>query len=390
MSRKYKIAVVAACPFPYPRGTPIRILRMSEALAARGHDVHVFTYHLGQNVEDLPFAIHRIPNIPTYHKLSPGPTYQKIALLDLLLAVKIWNGIRRDHFDIIHAHHFEGVLASLPAAFLTGIPLVFDMHTLLSSELPHYALGLSAQNLFRIGMIFDRWLPHRADHIVSVTNTIRDRLIGEIGISPEKVTTIYTGLESDHFSTHPSSMSESESQTLIYTGNLASYQGVDLMLRAFRKVLDHRPEVMLKIITESPIEPYKDLVSKLNLHGNLIIEAADYFQLPGQLHSAAIALNPRVHCDGLPVKLLNYMATARAIVSFEGSAEVLTNEFTGLVVPNDDIDAFANAILKLLDNPHWARKLGENARTNVQEFFVWENSVESLEEIYRAQLEQSG
>ena len=41
-----RIAIVAACPFPLPRGTPVRILRMAEALADRGHEVHVVTYHL--------------------------------------------------------------------------------------------------------------------------------------------------------------------------------------------------------------------------------------------------------------------------------------------------------------------------------------------------------
>lgn len=386
MTRKYKIAVIAACPFPYPRGTPIRILRMSEALAARGHDVHVITYHLGQNVEDLPFKIHRIPNIPTYHKLSPGPTYQKIAVLDPLLAVKILSVVLKERFDIIHAHHFEGVLASLPARFLTGTPLVFDVHTLLSSELPHYAMGLSAQTLSRIGKIFDHWLPRRASHIVSVTNTIRDRMINEIGISPDKVTTVYTGLETDHFSPHSSTLPGSDSQTLIFTGNLASYQGVDLMLQAFRKVLDQRPQTILKIITDSPIEPYQDLISELNIHQNLIVEDASYFQLPAKLHSAPIALNPRVHCDGLPVKLLNYMATARAIVSFEGSAEVLSNGVNGLVVPDNDIDAFARAILELLGKPDLVKTLGENARKSVQEFFVWEKSIESLEEIYEREL----
>lgn len=94
MSRKLKIAVIAACPFPYPRGTPIRILRMAEGLAAHGHEVHVITYHLGQAMDDLPFAIHRIPNIPTYQKFSPGPTYQKIVMLDTLLAIKILNVVR--------------------------------------------------------------------------------------------------------------------------------------------------------------------------------------------------------------------------------------------------------------------------------------------------------
>ncbi len=35
--------MVAACPYPARRGTPIRIHRLAEAMAARGHRVHVVT-----------------------------------------------------------------------------------------------------------------------------------------------------------------------------------------------------------------------------------------------------------------------------------------------------------------------------------------------------------
>lgn len=388
MQKTYKVAVVAACPFPYPRGTPIRILRMAEALNARGHDVHVITYHLGQTIADLPFTIHRIPNIPTYHKFSPGPTYQKLAVLDPLLALKLISVLRAQRFDIIHAHHFEGLLASLPAARLFAVPVVFDIHTLLASELPHYPMWLPARTLKKIGDRFDHWLPRRADHIVAVTNNIRTRLIDELLIPAQAVTTVYGGIEAGHFTPPASSESASTSQTLIYTGNLAPYQGIDLMLRAFRNVLNIRPETKLKIIANDSLEPYQDLISNLNLQNNLILESANYFQLPAQLHSAGIALNPRVHCDGLPLKLLNYMATGRAVVSFAGSAEVLTHEQTGLIAPDNDIDAFAHAILRLLENPQLAETLGANAKVYVHEFFVWEQSVQALENIYASLLER--
>ena len=59
MSR-LRVAVVAACPFPYPRGTPVRILRLSEEIAARGHEVHVVTYHLGAGEVSDPIHLHRI------------------------------------------------------------------------------------------------------------------------------------------------------------------------------------------------------------------------------------------------------------------------------------------------------------------------------------------
>jgi hypothetical protein len=78
-------------------------------------------------------------------------------------------------------------------------PVIFDVHTLLSSELPHYSLGLPQRWLRRIADRLDHLLPPQADHIVAVTNTIREKLMAQIGIPGERITTVYGGLEAEHF-----------------------------------------------------------------------------------------------------------------------------------------------------------------------------------------------
>jgi glycosyltransferase involved in cell wall biosynthesis len=379
---RFSVAIVAACPFPYPRGTPIRILRMAESLVARGHHVEVITYHLGQHIVDLSFPVHRIPRLPTYRRLVAGPSYQKLLLVDPLLSLRLSSVVRSGRFDVIHAHHYEGLLAALPVARRAGIPLVFDVHTLLSSELPQYSLGLPKSLLRSIGDLGDRLLPQRADHIVAVTKAIRNRLIQEIGIPEGRITTVYTGAEAEHFNTGPAADPQAAARTLIYTGTLEEYQRIDLMLLAFRQVLDRRPDVRLKIVTHGSMEPYRKLVHDLRLEGRLDEVPADYFRLPQTLHSAMIALSPRIICDGLPVKMLNYMATGRAIVAFAGSAEILEHGTTGIVVQDNDLPAFSSAIIDLLDDPERARTLGHNARSHVEEFFVWESAVKALEKIY--------
>ena len=66
-----RIAMVAACPFPWPRGTPIRIHRMAEALGRRGHDVHVVTYHLGGPTPTPHMTVHRINGPSLVHAHGP-------------------------------------------------------------------------------------------------------------------------------------------------------------------------------------------------------------------------------------------------------------------------------------------------------------------------------
>ena len=99
--------MVAACPFPYPRGTPVRIFRMAEALSELGHEIHVITYHLGEKVESINFTLHRIPNLRFYKKVNPGPSYLKLMIVDPLLTYKIIKLHHKYNFDIFHAHHIE-------------------------------------------------------------------------------------------------------------------------------------------------------------------------------------------------------------------------------------------------------------------------------------------
>ena len=132
--------MIAACPFPWPRGTPIRIHRIAEAVARRGHAVHVVTYHLGEDLADSPFVVHRIRDVPAYRRTDPGPTARKLFQLDPMLAGLLRRLDRELHFDLVHAHHYEGLLVASHA--LRGIPVIYDAHTLLASELPTYPIGL--------------------------------------------------------------------------------------------------------------------------------------------------------------------------------------------------------------------------------------------------------
>ena len=93
-------------------------------------------------------------------------------------------------------------------------------------------------------------------------------------------------------------------------------------------------------------------------------------------------MNPRTECDGVPQKLLNYMAARKPIVSFESSAKNLVNGISGLVVEDGNISAFAKAVLHLLNAVETAKDLGENAWKIVTTEFTWEKTAEKTEAVY--------
>ena len=376
--------MVAACPFPYQRGTPIRIFRLAEALALKGNEVNVITYHLGNDVSDAPFRIYRIPEMIKYRNFAPGPSYQKLLLLDPLLGIKLFKFLRQHEIDLIHAHHYEGLFVSFLVRKWTRHPLVYDAHTLLESELPFYGLGLSKSMKIRIGQYFDRQLPKVADHVITSTERIKNKLMETANIEHQKITVITNGLESEHFNVKCEDLKPRSDgiKTLIFTGNLAPYQGIDLLLRSFREVLNIRQDVRLVIISDSSLNDYEPLADTLKIREHIEVISSDFLSLPKYLAAADVAMNPRTDCDGIPQKLLNYMAAGKPIVSFEGSAISIEHGRTGWIVENGNIPAFAKAILHLLENPELAKELGDNARNLAASKFTWELSAEKVEAVY--------
>ena len=376
MARRLTIAMVAACPFPWPRGTPIRIHRLAEGMAERGHDVHVLTYHLGGPVDGAPFSVHRIRDVPSYAYTEPGPTARKLVWLDPMLA-RLLRRLQRTHrFDVIHAHHYEGLLVALAAK--RAAPVIYDAHTTLQAELPYYRLGFPAGWIRRAGARLDRWLPPRADHTIAVSIALRDRLVGG-GLSPQAVTVIPNGVRWQRFATKRASPA---GETLIFTGNLSRYQGIDLLLESFARVRARRPAARLQIVTDSTFAPFEEQAQRLGVRDGIEVRSATVDEQAVLLAEADVAVNPRVNCDGIPQKLLNYMAAGKAIASFDGSAVHLAHERTGLRVRDGDVDAMAEAVERLLRDRELAARLGGAARQQVRQEFSWEHVAARVEAVY--------
>jgi glycosyltransferase involved in cell wall biosynthesis len=308
-------------------------------------------------------------------------------LLNPLLVLELRRVIRQERIDVVHAHHFEGLLVAAWAQ--TGRsrrPVVYDAHTLLESELPFYGPALLSRQKARLGRSLDRWLPKRAEHVVAVTEQIRDGLVLGAGVPGGRVTVATNGVEVERFAKSAGAREQRSNGsqqifTLGYAGNLAPYQGIDLLLLAARKVLDVRRDVRLLVATGSPTGKWEAEVKRLGLGENVEFTGDSLEALPEVLASFDIALNARTHCEGIPYKLLNYMAAGKPVVSFQGSARGVATEAI-LAVPDHDTDSFAAAILRLLDDPALAGALGQRALRAAKEDHSWERTAEKVEGVY--------
>jgi len=387
--RPLRIAMVAACPFPLSRGTPVRIHRMAEALADRGNDVHVVTYHLGTGRVNENVHVHRTRNLKFYSKLSAGPSPAKLALVDPLLTVLLRKVLKTQPFDVVHAHHYEGLLVGALAR--GDVPMVYDAHTLLMSELPFYKMGLPTSVKARIGKWFDHYTPRFADHTVCVTDTIRDKLVKETGLDAARASVIMNGVEFEHFDPDLRPPAPpTDGRTVLFTGNLASYQGIDHLLKAFAIVRGQIPDARLVIATASDFAPYESLARGLGILDAIeLIDSPSFDELPAIIASGDVCMNPRVDGDGVPVKMLNYMAAGRPVVSFASSAPGVVHNRTGWLAESGNASSLAEGIVTLLRNPEMGHRIGREARQYIKDNCRWPGVAERLEKLYRSLMVKS-
>jgi glycosyltransferase involved in cell wall biosynthesis len=126
----------------------------------------------------------------------------------------------------------------------------------------------------------------------------------------------------------------------------------------------------------------QDRISRLGLEKHML--------LPGPRTDTAfifaastIAAHPS-HEEGFPNAVLEAMAAGKAVVAAAagGTIEAVEDGHTGILVPPRNPKALSAAILRLLQDPACAQRMGEAGRARVREEFSLERMVRSYEELY--------
>jgi glycosyltransferase involved in cell wall biosynthesis len=169
-------------------------------------------------------------------------------------------------------------------------------------------------------------------------------------------------------------------------GGITAKKGHVGLVRAARSVVDDCPEARF-VFAGLPIDPgpVRAEIARLRLEGHV--------SLAGYVPDAA-TLMPAfdVYClasrfEGMPVSLLEAMALGLPPVATAvgGVGEVATDGDDALVVPPDDPEALASAIVGLLRNPERRRSMGERARRTADGHSI-ETMVRRTEAVYEAAL----
>jgi glycosyltransferase involved in cell wall biosynthesis len=301
---------------------------------------------------------------------SPAGIYQLLRLAAFL---------RWGKFDVVHTHDLWSNLLGVPAARLAGVRAIISSQR----DLSHFEWyrGLRRSLL--------RWIQNLSHVVLTNAIAIRDALIAEDGFVPDKLRVIHNGLDTGRFQNRKPDRARlfpyaGEGKLIVLVGNMhTDVKGHPFLIAAAPAVLREFPQTRFVFAGDGESRPtFERQVETLGLQPNFIFLGRRN-DIPDILASCDIAVLPS-KAEGLPNALLEYMAAGMPVVASRvgGNAELIDDGVTGLLVPAQDVEGLAAALLRLLHDPDLSRQLAAVGRRHATRNFSFERLIEEVDELY--------
>lgn len=290
-----------------------------------------------------------------------------------IAAVVRW--ARRERPDVLHAHWVlpNGFIGAVASRWL-GIPLAVSI--------PGSDAQVAGQNPWFQAMA--RFAFQQAALLTANSAELRDAAVA-LGADPDKFDLILYGTDPEAL--RPSSVGVAElrarlsipdqAAVLLAVGRMVPKKGFDVLLQAMaRPPLCHRPVVAVMVGQGDEMASWQRLAEQLGIAERVRWagtvpkdEIAVYYNL------ADVLVMPSVSkpADGLNVCVLDAMSCARPVVgsSVAGNPLAIADGVTGLIVPERDADALAQALTRLVDDPSLRARMGAAGRARIENELGW-------------------
>jgi glycosyltransferase involved in cell wall biosynthesis len=340
--------------------------RLSVALAAQGHEVTVLTERTNRAWP----ARETLDGVDVRRMWClPRRGLQTLSALWSQLWFLLLHGRR---FAVWHAHQY-GIRTALATALgkLLGRPVILKLTSTGSQGLAAHIAREHLPGL--VGAIH-----RRLDAVVATTRETHEEAC-RFGIPAPRVHLLGNAIDVEAF--HPRSISERDqlrktlgidaAGVVIYVGRFASVKNPLALVQAWERAAPEVPGWILLFLGEGPLEAeLRATVESRGLAGSVRVEGRRS-DIPDWLGASDVYALCSVR-EGLSNSLIEAMAAGLPSVCTQvsGVDELVREPGSGIIVPQDDIAAFADALVRLGRDSDARVRMGEIGRKVVEGRFA--------------------
>jgi glycosyltransferase involved in cell wall biosynthesis len=301
--------------------------------------------------------------------------------------------------DVFHERYNLMGIGGALASRRMGIPLVLEVNADMIDEYAYQGQPLRGPR--QAYAVWTTKLTFRtARAIICVSANLKRHLSVKWGIPARKVVVLPNAADVHAFGQafHPQvyrkRLGVDDGPVVMFVGGFYRWHALDLLVESFALVVLQVPEAQLVLVGDGPVRAELEAkIGQLGMSNRVILAGAlEHTQVPALLSIADVTVAPYARFPAgmyfSPLKLYEYMAAGKAIAATAAGqvAVVIRHGHNGLLVEPGDADAFAAAIVELLNDSAMRTRLGQNARRQAMEQHSWEHYVQKLEHMYRAVL----
>ena len=376
-----KIAIIVSTFPPYRGGMGNVAYFHAKELALAGEDVTVFCPRSKRGgLEGMDFKINYLQPVLRYGNAAWVPQ----------MAWKL------DNFDVVHLHYpffggAEAVYFWKKKNPRKKLLMTYHMDTVGSGWLGRFFRLYKRIFLSRIVKAADKIFVSTLDYAQA------GNLAKFLEQEPEKFVVSNLGVDVNRFSPgeRPGVLVQKfgftpEDFILVFVGGLDKahyFKGLGNALLVLKKI--NNPNIKLVVVGEGELRPQFEAQAKeLGIEKHVRFagevpneELANYYRL------CDVHIFPSVDkSEAYGLVALEAGACAKPVVasSLAGVRQVVLDRKTGFLVEPKDVDALAEKINFLFNNPKEAKKLGNHARERIEREFTWSAIVKKIKEVYYA------
>lgn len=371
-----KLLLLAPQPCYIDRGTPIAVDLTLATLSEAGHEVDLITFPGGEERTYAGLCTFRVGERLSTTPARPGFSAKKV-VLDFFMLVKAFRLAATNRYTLVHAVE-ESSFIALVLKLLFRIPYLSDMDSRMTTQLTD-----------RFGWLkpFDKvlWaiesLPIRfASGVVTMCESLRAQVRS---VRRDNVFVVNDVSLLDYYSAtelvSPAELDQirdTHNSVFMYIGNLESYQGVDLLLQAFSRLVATQEttgelnDAALVVVggDDRLIQTYRQQASELNIGASTFFLGPQPVGLLKTLTAKAdVLVSPRTHGTNTPLKLYSYLDSGVPVLAtnLQTHTQVVDPSQAMLCAPTPE--AMANGMIQLMQNPQQREQLAKNGKQLVEE-----------------------